>query len=500
MLSGGLFNLNLDTLVSANGVIASVPNQVTETGVIHGPNAEADPDIHDNPLSLTALGAVTVTATGLTTTVSQLLGLIASAPDGTGLLNQYSYAESIGLSRGASGYVTDNGTIRVAPGGGYPKVASLNLKQFLTPLLGSATTGFLANVTDLTLDVGAVAGRAILEQMCNTVVTPDGYHLTREYLVAYLRLLLTSPLIGNIVTAVASGVNVADLNVDTDALLDALGEIPVIGDVVAALVAAAAQPTVKVSANVGQITTALTSSPLGSSTAIVTDLGGGTVTIDVASLLGSAFPGGSSSMANSLPANSILFVDYALPTDTLSNQLAQIQNEIITRIASHVSVEISFSILFGATTLKVAGTLADLLNGTATITATLAGLPVINGPVTNAALATVGNIIKGGLLATGGVINVALVALNELLASIFDALKNILNITLNVQNLPEENNNPQTPYNHTPGPARWNAGGAQALPAGRYDVAALGLTAVGALNVLDLFLARGSVGPHAEQA
>ena len=496
MLSGGLFNIDLDTLASVNGVIASAPTVVTETGFAHGPG-NADPDVYANPLSVTALGAITVNATGLTTTVSTLLGLIANAPDGTGVVNQFGYAESVGLSKGASGYVDDNGSVRVAPAGGYPQVASLNLRQFLTPLLGGSLTGVLANITDLTLDVGAVVGRAVLEQMCNTVVNPTGYALTREYLVSYLRLVLTSPLIGGVVTAVTSGLNSANLNVDVNALLAALGQIPVIGGVVTALVNAAAQPTVKVTAAVGQITTDLTSSPLGSGTAIVTDLGAGTVTIDVATLLGSAFPGGASSMANSLPANSILFVDYALPTGTLANQLSQIQNEIITRVASNVSVEISFSILGGLTTLKVAGTLADLLAGNATITATLLGASIVNGPVANAALATVGNIVKGGLLATGGTINVALVALNGLFGAIFDALKNVLNITLNVQNLPEKNV-PGTAFAHTPGPARWNSG-AQALPAGRYDVAALGLSAaqiLAAPDVLDLFLARGSVGPH----
>ncbi|MBM7466706.1 choice-of-anchor G family protein [Microbacterium esteraromaticum] len=497
MLSGGLFNIDLDTLASVDGTIASAPTLVAETGFVHGPNAEGDPDKHANPLSVTALGTINVTATGLTTTVSQLLGLVASAPDGTGLLNQFGFAQSNGLSMGASGYVDDNGTIRVAPAGGYPQVASLDLKQFLTPLLGSATTGFLANVTNLKLDVGALVGRAVLEQMCNTVVNPQGYRLTREYLVAYLRLVLTSPLVGSIVTAVTSAVNTANLSVDSAALLTALGQIPLLGPVVSALVAAAAQPTVKISANVGQVITALTSSPIGSGTAIITDLGGGTVTIDVASLLGSAFPGGASAMANSLPANSVLFVDYPLPTNVLADQLSQMQNEIITRIAGFVSVEISYSIAGGLTTLRVSGTLADLLNGNATITATLLGSSVVNGPITNAALVTVGNIVRGGLLATGGVINVALVALNNLLATIFDALKNLLNITLNVQNLPQANNNPSMPDNG-PGPARWSSG-AQALPTGRFDVAALGITAVAALpvpSVLDLFLARGSVGPH----
>lgn len=493
MLSGGLFDINLDTLASVDGVIASAPTTVTETGFIHAGPA-ADPDVHANPVSVTALGAINVNATGLTTTVSQLLGILASADVGT--LNQYGYAGSNGYSRGASGYVDDNGAVRVAPGGGYPQIATLNLKDFLTPLLGSPTTGFLANVTDLDLEVGAVVGRAILEELCTTVAQPDGHYLTREYLVSYLRLVLTSPLVGGVVTAVSSGINNVNLAVDTTALLNALGQIPLLGPVVTALLSLAVTQTVNVTANVGNAVAALTGTPIGTGGAIVTDLNGGTVTIDVATLLGSAFPGGASAMANSLPANSTLFVDYPLPTSALSDNLALLQDEIISRIAPHVSVTIALSALGGLTAINVSGSLADLLAGTATISASLGGLPVGGlGLVTNVALETVGALVSGALLATGGVINNALVALNGLLASIFDALANILNITLNVQNLPAENNAPAMPNNGAVGdPSRWTSGG-QALPSGRYDVAALGISAVGLLNLLDLYIARGSVGP-----
>lgn len=496
MLSGGLFNIDLDTLASVDGTIASAPTLVTETGFTHGPNAEGDPDKHANPLSVTALGTINVTATGLATTVSQLLGLIASAPDGTGLLNQFGFAQSNGLSMGASGYVDDNGTIRVAPAGGYPQVGSLDLKQFLTPLLGGPTAGFLANVTNLKLDVGALVGRAILEQMCNTTVDPQGYRLTREYLVAYLRLVLTSPLVGNLLTAVTT--TLPNLQVNTDLVWAALSEIPALAPIIALGKNAL---TVQVAANAGQLTTDLTSAPIpnGPDDAIKLELGAGTVTVDIGKLLGSAFPGGSSAMANSLPANSILFVDYPLPTNALSNLVAKIQDTIIQRVQDHVTITIRVGTTsgLGATGLLITGTLAQFLNGTATTTIVALGVPVNLGALLGPLLQNLGNIVKGSLFAAGGTVDVALTALNGLLAAIFDALKNLLNITLNVQNLPQANNNPSTPDNG-PGPARWSSG-AQALPTGRFDVAALGITAVAALpvpSVLDLFLARGSVGPH----
>ena len=496
MLSGGLFDIDLDTLASVDGTIASAPGLVAETGFTHGPNADGDPDKHANPLSVTALGAINVTATGLTTTVSQLLGLIASAPDGTGLLNQFGLAQSNGLSMGASGYVDDNGTVRVAPSGGYPQVASLDLKQFLTPLLGSAATGFLANVTDLKLDVGALVGRAVLEQMCNTTVNAQGYELTREYLVAYLRLVVTSPLVGNLLTALTGAL--PNLQVDTDLVWAALSAVPVLAPIIALGKSAL---TVRVAADAGQLVTDLTSAPIpnGPDDAIALELGAGTVTADIGKLLGPAFPGGSSAMANSLPANSVLFVDYPLPTNALSSLVAKIQDTIIQRVQDHVTVTISVGTTsgLGATGLLITGTLAQFLNGAATPTIVALGAPLNLGALLGPLLQNLGNIVKGSLFAAGGTVDVALTALNGLLAAIFDALKNLVNITLNVQNLPDANNNPSTPANGA-GPARW-ASGAQALPAGRFDVAALGISAVTALPVpsaLDLFLARGSVGPH----
>jgi len=500
MLSGGLFNVDLDTLASVNGTIASAPTKVLETGFIHGPNSEGDPDVHANPLSVTALGLINVNATGLTTTVSTLLGLVASAPDGTGLLNQFGYALSSGLSKGASGYVDDNGTVRVAPAGGYPDVAALNLRQFLTPLLGGSLTGALSTITDLTLHVGAMVGRAVLEQMCNTVVNPDGYKLHREYLVAYLRLVLTSPVLGNVVTAVTG--LVPNLVVDTNAVWALLNAVPALKPLVTAL-QGIVPLTIQVTANAGTLANDLTSAPVpdGPNQPISVNLGTGTATIDVASLLGSAFPGGASSMANSLPANSILFVDYPLPTTALSQFIADLQSTIISRIQNDVSVKIDASLVVAGlevTGVHISGTLAQLLNGTATAAFKLAGVTLNLGAALAPLLISIGNLVKGTIFAAGGAVQLALTAVNDLLAAVFDALKTVLNITLNVQNLPEKNNDPTAAYKHTPGPARWNSG-AQALPAGRYDVAALGLSAaqiLAAPDVLDLFLARGSVGPH----
>lgn len=495
LLSGGLFNVNLDTLASVNGTIASAPAVVTETGFVHGPGAGGDPDTYANPLSITALGAITVNATGLTTTVSQLLGLIASAPDGTGLLNQFAHAQGDGLSKGASGYVADNGTVRVAPAGGYPQVASLDLKQLLTPLLGSATTGFLANVANLNLDVGAIVGRSIFEQMCNTAVTPDGYALTREYLVAYLRVALTSPLIGNVVTAVAD--LVPNLVVDTDAVWDILRAVPLLGEVLAAL--AGEVLTVQVTANAGDLVTALTAAPVsdGADQPISLALGDGTAIIDLYKLLGGAFPGGWSAMANSLPANSILFVDYPLPTDALATFIADLQQTIIDRIQDHVSIKISVGNTDGllATGILIEGTLRQFLDGTATVMIKLLGIPLNLGAALGPLLASLGDLVRGTIFTAGGVVALALTAVNDLLAALFDALKNVLNLTLNVQNKPEHNNAPAIANHRTPWPSRWTTG-PQALQAGRYDVAALGVSAVGLLDVLDLYLARGSVGPH----
>lgn len=124
-LSGGLFNLDLDTLASVNGVIATAPSRIEESGLDHCPSAEGDPDEHADGLRTEVLGSITVTASGVTALLSDVLSGLT--PANAGAVNQYGFAHSQGFARGASGFVDDGGTIHTGGTTGYPELATLDL-------------------------------------------------------------------------------------------------------------------------------------------------------------------------------------------------------------------------------------------------------------------------------------------------------------------------------------------------------------------------------------
>jgi len=469
MLSGGLFNVNLDTLASVNGTMAVVPNAVgtqPETGFAFGQGAAhpADPDIHHNPLDVSALGAVNVNATGLTTTLSAILGVVT--PADTGVVNQFGLAQSDGLSQGASGYVDDSGTVRLQPNTGYPTFASLDLKALLTPILGGSSAGFLANVTNLNLQIGAVMGRAALEQQCNTVINPTGYTLSRDYLLAHLRLVLTSPLVGSLITTLASAVGAVLNNAVVNTLAGAV-----------ALLLYGPSGKSQVGIDTSLITGQIPSAP---TQPIQMNLGAGTVTVDLSTLFSNnadPFGAASSPWLSGRAANTALFVDYPLPGAAIGNFTSGVVASLQGILLDAVYVEVRPN------------------NGSPWVRYSLRSLQSLPG-LGSGLITPVINLLNGVVI--GAAVTAAIDAVSGLLSSVFGALTTIINIKLNEQNLPQDN--VPNPWGTKAGPGRWSAGGAQPLPAGRYDVAALGIHAVNALpagqGVLDLFLARGSVGPH----
>ncbi|NQX15593.1 choice-of-anchor G family protein [Rathayibacter sp. VKM Ac-2857] len=181
-----------------------------------------------------------------------------------------------------------------------------------------------------------------------------------------------------------------------------------------------------------------------------------TITIDLLSLLGPApgQPGNTpfgtySAYFNSLPPNSTLFVDnnLALPAAAI--------NTFTTSLISTLSDRLQDNITVGGTPLRTAtGALVATINGLLNTLLNVTLTPVV------------------ALLQTA------------LLTPLFTALTTLINIDVNAQN---RSTNP-------PGPAAWDS-----LPARRFDVAALYIRALGVVNLLDLFLARGSVGENTPQ-
>ncbi|WP_146079485.1 choice-of-anchor G family protein [Rathayibacter sp. AY2B9] len=398
LLSGFLGGVNLDTVAGVAGVTAVAPDQGNPAVVTGGVDA-------------TVLNTIAVNATGLTGTLSSLLTL--AAPAGVGTLNQYASANTNGTVRGASGAITDAGQLALdSTAGSFPDFGTVNLRAILAASGGAGVAALLTNVTDLTLRIGALTGRASLQSAC----VPGSDNLQRDYQVGRLDLVLTSPTL----TAITSAINT---------LLSDVLDLSVFGLTVT--VDGAAVLAGSLPGGTQPIQAQLSASPA-------------TITIDLFSLLGGAPGQGTTSpYVNGLPPNSTLFVDNSLrvPGTAASSFTSALLASLRTRLGNLI-----------------------LINGT---------------PLVSSAL--------GGAVQT--VVNLALTALTPLLATlqnavltpVFTALRDVIQIDVNAQN---RSTNPT-------GPAAL-----EALPVGRYDVAALYIRAVGLVNLLDLFIARGSVGPN----
>ncbi|WP_146085986.1 MULTISPECIES: choice-of-anchor G family protein [unclassified Rathayibacter] len=413
LLSGFLGGVNLDNVAGVSGVTATAPAS--------GPNPP-DPVVVTGGVNATVLNGIAVNATGLTGTLSSLLTL--AAPAGVGTLNQYAEASTTGTVRGASGAITNAGQLALTPtSGSYPDFGTVNLQAILAAVGRPDLSDLLTNVAGLTLQIGAVTGRAALQSAC----VPGSDNLQRDYQITRLNLVLTSTALTALVTAVRNALaliedirvaTVAVVTVDVAAIL--AGNLPGGGQPIQA--------------------------SLGTTPA--------TLTIDLASLLGPApgQPGSTqfgsySAFLNNLPPNSTLLVDSGLgvPAAALTAFTTTLVTVLTQRLRENIRI-------FG-TPLNSPDVAASVLTLVLNVlNPLLAALPALVGAVVTTAITPV-----------------------------FTALRDVIQIDVNAQN---RSTNPT-------GPAAL-----EALPVGRYDVAALYIRAVGLVNLLDLFIARGSVGPN----
>ncbi|MBS3177366.1 choice-of-anchor G family protein [Pseudoclavibacter sp. Marseille-Q4354] len=313
--------------------------------------------------------------------------------------------------------------------------------------------------------------------------------IQRQYILSHLRAKVTSGVVGALGTALQTTIPV-NLPVSTQAIFDVLAGIPLLSGLVAALGGAAA---LNVSATVDLA--ALTAAPIGGANSpLRLDLTAGTVTVDLATLLNT--PDGKT--FNNLPANTRLFADLALPTNAVVAALNTLVEDIITRLAGSIAISITASVLGGVTTVNISGTLAQFLAGptggaTAVIRVALVTLNLT--PILGTLLGGIAGVVAGtvrNLLAPNGTLNAIFTPLNNLLSSLFSALTNVLVITINAQN----DGSSKDPFSsvRVPLPA---GGTIPASPTFRvFETAALQVGAIGFLNLLNLFVARGSSGPN----
>jgi hypothetical protein len=317
-----------------------------------------------------------------------------------------------------------------------------------------------------------------------------GETITREHLLASLRLVAESDLVGDVLTELEGIVEAAPVS-SSEILALLSGVLSLLGPVANALVALLGGLTgldVEIEVDLSQVTEPLPAEP---SSAIRAELGEGRLTVDVASLLGSAYPGATSEWLNSLEANSRLFIDYPVPGDAVSNFLHDLTSELIQKVKELVTIRIAVGRVDGiaATGVLIEGSLSDFLNGEGTVRLVALGIDLVGqlaAATVNDLLAGIGGVVTDaidGLLDADGLVPGLLDGVNSLLGSLFTVLEEVLQLTVNAQNLPDNGKEAPDYYKN--------------VETGRYDVAALHLAAVGFLNVLDLSLARGSAGANA---
>ncbi|WP_270408248.1 choice-of-anchor G family protein [Brachybacterium paraconglomeratum] len=492
ILTGNVLTLSLDEdriqgveLLTLNGVTAQNPDGGSPAP---SPNVPVE-DTQDNNLSVTALGLLTVDLNGLTPPLSQILELTANAD--TGVYGQFGHVQQEGTQRGASGYLLDSGAINFAgePDGSMPEFGRIHLRQVLesevlsslplvVPLLDAAT-----GVDTLDLQIGAIAGSA--EQLQNCEAGSQAT-LEREYLVSDLKAVVSpadESLLGGLIQDIADEAIELDLNLTAltgtlDSLLSGL-----LGPL---LQVRPAQIAFEV--DLAPVTdTPLPSvdgTPTPSSIPIQIDFNGDSVTVDLAELVGG--------LNNALP-NSVLFRDLGTqPTvENLTGFLNPLIQQLLERLLDSISVTVTAGVyLLGVVdgTLTISGTLKQLRDGGATVS--LLGINL--APITEGLTTAVFDLVYGALdtaLSDGGALKQILIdgLLTNLLEPVLAVLAEVVHIRLNAQNRPE-GNEPSTGGFAAPSyfdDLEWN----------RFDVAALHVSAVNALSVLNLFLARGSVGP-----
>lgn len=437
LLSGSLLNTDLNSIAGVAGATATVSSSTGNTAT------------SSSPLDVQALSATLLS-----------LGLRLPVPGAAvGLVNQFATASALGSFTGASGAVADNsGAISTTAGtAGAPELASLDLSTILSGVTGSpALTALVGAITNLNLSVGALGNRLNVDARC----TEDNVPTVRshEYVISYLRTGVTTPVVGALLSALNGS-----LAIDTAALLAQLRLVPVLGPALNSLVGG----LLSLTASVQVSNTPLTGQriPNGVNDPISLDFGNGRIVVDLAPLVGLPYDGNGNSGLNGRPANTRLFAAPYLPTVPTAQFVDTLAEALVTALLSTITVDIRISLL-GLTVLRINGTLAAVVAGTAPIT--LAG--GLLGLDLSSVVGQIGAVIRDSVVSA---VVGTLSATNVLLDNLFLVLQNVISITVNAQELS------QTPTSTTS------------------DASALRLSVVpgvAAAGLLDLRLARGAGG------
>lgn len=522
LLSGSLLGIALDDILDLSGM--TVTNDGMREQEHPVPAAELGDDAFANPLSVELLQLAAVN-----------LGRLLQFPlaTDTGVVGQYARATKTAIAVGASGAVTDSGglDLGIDGGSGIPDLATLDLSTLLTQLggdLGSST----ASVANLSLTTGAVVGRATLDGCAEA--WGMAHALERDYLTSHLGLDFESPTVRALNTAVHD--HVTGLQGQVNALVNgAVGGLTAgVTGLLNGVLAESSNPsilrlkgggaTVEVEATINTSTLfAHLATPIADEDGILNiDLQKGTVSIDIAALVGQAFHDNPGLGLNALPPNSEPLADSRV-LSTLSGVLTQAVGDWLADLGGLLSAAvdaIQLKVVVGARVQAnvillgwtdvievgavIEGSLKEVSEGDAEVSANvglLPGLPILgqvlstllNGlltPLTNVLLGDVVGLVGttlntalSGLRVVPAAVNTAAAAVSPMVSGLYGNLlqNKLLTLTVNAQN---------DPLSGGAEPGDWGG-----LPEGRYDVAALRIGLAELLGSgVHLYLGRGSVG------
>lgn len=545
VLGGTLLGLDLDSVAAVEGL------RVDHDGATAQPDpASADPVPGSGGTAYRDPLVISAAADAISLDLGGLAVLTPPLATGTGVYGQVARASGDGSSAAGAGLVTESGAVDLDALGGpaqsRPSFGTLELGTLLESALGAGLADVVADeLTDARLGLGAVAGAATLDG-CGAAWGGAVYdELSREYAIAGLDLGLESPVVGELSTAAAgavgdveSGVNglTGSSGVASTILSGVLGALSgVLGSI------GVSSPTLDLAVTVDLAAAeALLDDTVSDEEGIVEiDPAAGVATVDLAALAGAAW--GTDGL-NGLPPNSELLVDDALlatlgdaATDAVAAWVADVVAAVdealgLAHVAATVHLPLRATLLgapvtLGVLDLAVSASLADLLDGDAVVdvqmnqAAGLCALPLVGtlacGLVTGLLDALTPAVLDSVALAIGSPVAAALDALGAGLEPALDAaldapvaallgllddslvallgVDGVLSVLVNAQNDPDP-----AATGAGPEPAAWaTLPGPSAGPpvdTGRFDVAALRLGVVGAVDAVAIDLGRASVG------
>jgi len=364
-------------------------------------------DVDDANLDTTALSALTLPLPDLQVGVGDLLQL--------GAVQQYAQADPNGASTSNTG------------------TADLGLD--LMALLPDNPA-----VTSAGLNLGAVGSEATLAE--------DGT-LTRTTTIADATLVLAAPTVGTMVNSINGAITTLNTAVNglqqtiTQAVNSSVGSI--INLVGGATGTANTTTNVTVNSRLDEAVSGLLNQTL-STDLVSLDLTTGQITVNLA--------GGID--LNNIPPNSTLLSPEILQSvsadiATLLGQLQADVNDILNNATDYIDITINsdttltdpiFGTTLGTLALDYTGTLGDLLDGTSAVTVDGTGVLVpldglggaVNGILVPAISTVVNPILNTAVATAGTAVDTAVTGLTNTLDPVLDALGNVAQVNLNVQN------------------------------------------------------------------